>query len=70
MPVCKHLFHNKCILYWLQTNCSCPNCRNDIRAALRLIQVPRTDEMSIGDRYLNRIMENLEPSFASDELNF
>ena len=35
MPLCKHCFHNTCIQYWLQTNSSCPNCRSDIRAALR-----------------------------------
>jgi len=24
---CKHIFHDKCILPWLDMNSTCPNCR-------------------------------------------
>lgn len=27
---CKHYFHKKCILKWLNSNATCPNCRTNI----------------------------------------
>lgn len=27
---CGHVFHNKCILKWLQDNDTCPNCRMEL----------------------------------------
>jgi hypothetical protein len=27
---CKHIFHDKCIMPWLETNSTCPNCRFDL----------------------------------------
>lgn len=70
MPICKHTFHLNCIIHWLNTNSSCPNCRNDIRIALREMQGPNIYQISMPDKYLNTLMEHFEPSLDSDEINF
>jgi hypothetical protein len=31
LPTCKHLYHRKCILSWLQSHLNCPMCRQTIR---------------------------------------
>ena len=30
LPTCKHLYHRKCILSWLQSHLNCPMCRQTI----------------------------------------
>ena len=27
---CKHIFHQKCLIPWLERKCYCPNCKNDL----------------------------------------
>ncbi len=31
LPNCKHLYHRKCILSWLQYQLSCPVCRQEVK---------------------------------------
>ena len=33
LPTCKHLYHRKCILSWLQSHLNCPLCRQTISAS-------------------------------------
>ena len=33
LPTCKHLYHRKCILSWLQSHLNCPLCRQSINAS-------------------------------------
>lgn len=30
LPGCKHCFHDKCILAWLERTSNCPLCRSDL----------------------------------------
>ena len=27
---CKHIFHQKCLIPWLERKCDCPNCKMDL----------------------------------------
>ena len=29
--ICKHIFHNNCLIEWLKQNTNCPLCRNELR---------------------------------------
>lgn len=31
---CGHVFHAGCVLHWLQFACTCPLCKDDVRARL------------------------------------
>uniref|UniRef100_A0A9J8B5Z3 RING-type domain-containing protein n=1 Tax=Cyprinus carpio carpio TaxID=630221 RepID=A0A9J8B5Z3_CYPCA len=33
---CRHAFHERCLVKWLEVRCSCPMCNNPISAALGL----------------------------------
>ena len=38
LPECKHVFHFKCVVSWLETNPSCPCCRSDLLGYFRNLE--------------------------------
>ncbi|KAJ3692171.1 hypothetical protein LUZ60_012521 [Juncus effusus] len=46
LPVCKHLFHVKCIDMWLFSHLTCPFCRSDIQPSVK----PLTESPTASDQ--------------------
>jgi len=60
---CGHIFHIKCLIYWLENQKTCPNCRASVTNLNDIIGNNRT-ESTLG-RFLRNVMQPLRNLFRA-----
>jgi hypothetical protein len=53
---CAHWFHEECVLPWLRTRNTCPNCRQEVAADESAIGKIRDAHKARGTRWLQRVL--------------
>jgi hypothetical protein len=62
LPVCKHIFHEKCVKEWLMMNPLCPMCRGNVRTNLGLTMDDWNEEF---DLRIDERMTDLEANLLA-----